>query len=128
MTKEDETIVVDKRQFTRTDANDIDNPVLNLSAGDYLLKIDGNDTTIDYTFKLSNLNQAEQLSFGIPIEDTFGEGKTTNLYQLEGNEGERFFFDYQSLTGSRYSSYTQWRLIDPEGNEVFEPKFYDRCE
>ena len=123
LTDTDGTEIVNQRLFTRTDANNISNPVLNVSAGDYLLKIDGDDVNVNYAFKLSNLNQAEQLSFGTPIEDTFGEGKTTNLYQFEGTAGEKYFFDYQTIIGSRGSSYSQWRLIDPEGNEVFDQGF-----
>ena len=123
LTSTDGTEVVNQRLFTRTDANDINNPVLNVSAGDYLLEIDGDNINIDYSFKLSNLNQAKQLSFGTSIEDTFGEGKTTNLYQFEGTAGEKYFFDYQSIIGTSFAGYNYWRLIDPEGNEVFDQGF-----
>ena len=121
-------IIVDQREFDKSDGRYLDNPILNLDTGEYLLEIDGNDTRIDYSFKLSNLNQAEALLLNTPIEGSFEDGKKTDLYQFDAIVGDRFFFDYQSIMGSFWEnsqrqSFTQWRLIDPEGNEIFDQPF-----
>ena len=117
-------VVVDRRLFTESDGSTIDNPVLDLDAGEYTLQIYGNDINNEYSFKLSNLNQAVPLTFDTQINDSFETGKKTDLYQFDAVAGARFFFDYQTLTGSlSASTYTQWRLIDAQGNEIFDQSF-----
>lgn len=96
---------------------------MKLEPGDYLLKIDGNDTRVDYSFKLSSLSEAEELILGESTTGSFGAGKKTNLYKFDAVAGDRFFFDYQAISGSRYAYNTQWRLIDPNGEEVFDQRF-----
>jgi large repetitive protein len=65
------------------------------------------------------------LALGTQINDSFETGKKTDLYRFDASAGEKFFFDYQQKTGSVYGeSYTQWRLIDPQGDEVFDQAFY----
>ena len=124
LTNAEGEVIVNQRRFNQSDGRRIADPILDLSAGEYLLKIDGTDVVTDYSFRLSNLNQAESLALGTQIEESFEQEKRTQLYQFEGVEGERFFFDYQQITGSRYgTSYTQWRLIDPDGEEVFDQRF-----
>ena len=124
LTKTDGTKVVDRRRFDQSDGLSINDPVLNLSAGEYSLKIDGSDVITDYSFKLSNLNQAGSLSLGTQIQDSFEQVKGTEFYQFDATAGERFFFDFQQMTNSAYGSgNTQWRLIDPDGNKVFNTRF-----
>ena len=43
----------------------------------------------------------------------------TDLYQFNVTAGERFYFDYKSVSGSSYTPY--WRLLDPYGQVVFGP-------
>ena len=112
LTKADGTKVVERRRFDQSDSNSINDPILDLSAGEYLLKIDGGDVITDYSFKLSNLNQASSLVLGTQIQDSFESGKKTDLFKFDAEAGERFFFDYQQLTGSAYgSTYAQWRSL-----------------
>ncbi|MGL5836265.1 MAG: hypothetical protein ACRC1Z_23985, partial [Waterburya sp.] len=124
LTKADGTQVVNQRRFDQSDGALIADPILNLSAGNYLLKVDGSDINSNYSFKLSNLNQAVPLTLGTQINDSFELGKKTDLFKFNATAGERFFFDYQQMTGSAFSvANTRWRLIDPNGAEVFDQAF-----
>ncbi|NJO99236.1 MAG: hypothetical protein HC764_27255 [Pleurocapsa sp. CRU_1_2] len=82
LTKADGTAVVNQRRFDQSDASSIADPILNLSAGGYLLKVDGSDTTLNYSFKLSNLNQAVSLALGTQINDSFEGGKRLTCSSL----------------------------------------------
>ncbi|NJO99237.1 MAG: hypothetical protein HC764_27260, partial [Pleurocapsa sp. CRU_1_2] len=82
LTKSDVTAVVNQRRFDQSDASRIANPILDLSAGDYLLKVDGSDTTLNYSFKLANLNQAVPLTLSTQINDSFETGKKLTCLSL----------------------------------------------
>src|SRR6266571_1532798 len=89
--------LVDSRPFSASDGTAA-NSVLDLTAGDYTLTVDAPaDITGAYTFR--QLDPAN----------------TTNVYRFSATTGERFYFDFKSLSGGTVN----WRLLDPNGGSVF---------
>jgi hypothetical protein len=100
-------------------------PVLNLIAGNYTLAVSGTfGHTASYSFRLSDMASATQITPGTLVSGTLSPGNSTNLYKFNANAGDPFYFDEQSLSGSTTSNY--WRLIDPYGRQVwFQYPFAD---
>ncbi|MCP4925155.1 MAG: hypothetical protein GY916_04335, partial [Gammaproteobacteria bacterium] len=89
--------------------------LLNLSAGDYSLTIDGSaDSTGRYSFRFIDLSQAVALTPGTVVSSDLNPANETDIYQFSAAANERFYFD--QLTSNYYTS---WRLLDPYGNTVF---------
>jgi subtilase family serine protease len=109
--------VVTARSFQSSDAQDFSNsPVLNLTAGDYLLSVDANvDATGAYGFRLLDLGQAGTLTPNITVSGQLDPGRETDAYRFSVQAGERFFFDMHSVSNTN----AQWRLVDPFGDQVF---------
>ena len=109
------------RKFTDSDGRYVDNPVLDLPGGDYQLQIENNNGGDNYSFRLLDLAEGEELPIGTPVEKDFLPPNKTDIYRFAGNEGERYFFDYQSLNGvSNFGrDWTRWKLVDPQGNIIF---------
>ncbi|MEM9272984.1 MAG: CARDB domain-containing protein, partial [Cyanobacteria bacterium P01_F01_bin.143] len=105
--------------FTKSDGSSVDNPVLDLAAGDYILSIDGRNAGSTYSFTLSDLAQAERMTPGIPVNGDLW--RETDFYQFEVEEaGDKFFFDVVSRSGVPKA---YWRLFDPDGSLVFDEGF-----
>ena len=107
--------VVENRSFNNSDGDNISNPIIELDAGDYVIDIDGNSAGNNFAFRFWNLDEATVINTDEAITGNFDPLYETDIYQFEGTEGERFFIDY--LGGGR--SQTRWRLLDPEGNFIF---------
>ena len=109
--------LVNARSFQSSDAADIaGSPVLNLTPGEFILSVDANlDATGAYGFRLLDLGQAGTLTPNITVSGQLDPGRETNAYRFTVQEGERFFFDNRSVSGTN----AQWRLVDPFGDQVF---------
>ena len=108
--------IYDNRYFSRSSGFYVDNPVLNLSAGEYILSIDADADQFyfneenTYSFSLSDLSQATVITLG---ETVSGEIlKETDIYQIAAEAGDKFFFDVNTI--EREGDY--FTLIDPMGN------------
>src|SRR5207244_4487346 len=113
--------LVNNRSFT-LDAQNIGNPVLALSAGDYTLSVSANgDTTGGYQFRLFDLATANSIAPGTPVSDTLNPANATKAYQFTLATAGEYFFNYQSSSGLNNA---WWRLIDPYDNMVFSASLF----
>ena len=112
--------VVDARSFSNSDSVNFNGtPVLDLTAGEYTLAVDGNqDNTGEYKFRLLDLKSATEVTPGTPVTGQLALGNETNAYKFNVAAGDRFYFDMQSS-----SSTASWRLLDPFGRSVFTPSY-----
>lgn len=117
--------IVNDRKLNESDANGLTSSgVLDLGVGEYRLSIDGAaDATGAYAFRLLDLANAVAITPGERIDGTIADlklGETareTDLYRFDAVAGERFFFNVNSSGDSTPS----WRLIGPDGTQVFGP-------
>ncbi|MGB3802622.1 MAG: LamG-like jellyroll fold domain-containing protein, partial [Sphingopyxis granuli] len=116
LTGPDGDIIVDGRRFDQSDSFTFTgNPVLALAAGRYELTIDGiDDAVADYNFRLLDLANAAPLAMGSRVTASLTPSNATAIHRFSANAGESFFFDVLSV-----KSDVRWRLIDPNGNIVF---------
>jgi len=92
------------------------NPFILQEDGTYQLIIDGSgETTDSYGFQLLDLDTAPNLQPETSIQDTLDPGRSIQVYQLSGNEGDRVYFDNQADS----SNANHWRLYGP-GNQKLE--------
>ena len=89
--------------------------LLDLPAGNYLLRIRGNASN-PYQFRLLNLATATSVTPGTPVSGTLSPAHETKLYSFSGTAGSRLFFDSLSQSGAPNAS---WKLVDPFGGILF---------
>jgi RHS repeat-associated protein len=125
---------VSGRQFTASDGNSVQNPVLSLPAGSYTLTVLGAalSTLIAeelpaipavglYSFRLSDLAAATPLTLGTVFSGSLDPGLSTNLYQFQATAGQSFYFANPVETGEE-DFRDIYRLVDPYGNDaLFTP-------
>ena len=116
-------VIVLARNFAASDANS-GNAMLDLPAGDYQLSVAGAASNIGaYSFRLFDLSQALALVPGTPVSAQLNPANKTEAYQFNALAGERYYFDFLSLSGNAASA--TWRLLDPYGNSVFAAQNLD---
>ncbi|WP_164103003.1 RHS repeat-associated core domain-containing protein [Candidatus Laterigemmans baculatus] len=110
--------VVDQRPLSQSDSWwGIAEPVLDLVAGDYLLRVEGvGDATGDYQFRLRDLTSAVALVPGVSRSGVLAPANETQFYRFTATAGDRFFFDSQAAGNVGNSN---WRLVDPYGQVIF---------
>ena len=110
--------VVTDRGFRGSDSWDIGgNPILSLTAGDYLLSIDApGDTVGDYSARMIDLVTVPFVTPGAPVSGAIEPGNETDLYRFDAIAGERFFFDMRSVQNGDGT----WRLISPDNIQIFQ--------
>ena len=113
---------VSNRSFTNSDSADASvAPLLNLAAGDYTLTVDVNsDQTGAYSFRLIDVLKAQEVTPGTVVTGKLDAANQTNVYKFNAASGEHYYFNGISLSGGE----TYWRLIDPNGNNVFGPSYF----
>ena len=105
--------LVSNRTFAQSDA-DYAPPVLQLSAGDYTLSVDGVlDATGNYSFRLIDLNAARAIDPEVPVNGTLDPANESDAFAFDVLQGDRFIFDRTSASAN-----ASWRLIDPFGQQV----------
>ncbi len=110
---------VSNETFTASDGASINNPVLNLVAGNYTLTVAGaGATTGAYSFRLSDMAAAPALTPGTPINGTLVNGISTDLYRFTATAGQSYYFASQVTSGNGGST-DRLRLVDPFGNLLF---------
>jgi len=114
--------VVGNRSFTNSDSVDASaSPLLNLAVGDYTLTVDANsDQTGAYSFRLIDVLKAQEIVPGTDVAGTLDSANQTNVYKFNATAGGHYYFNSLNLTGGN----TYWRLIDPNGNNVFGPSYF----
>jgi hypothetical protein len=109
---------VSARLFNSAESN---NPILNLSAGDYTLTIDAaGEATPAHAFRLFDLGAAGALPPGTPVSGELNPANESDVFQFTATAGDRFSFDLSARTNGGNS---RWRLIDPYGNVLFNTSF-----
>jgi hypothetical protein len=106
-------VVVADRGFAQSDAQD-GRPWYRLVAGTYTVTVAGTSTGA-YGFKLGNFANGAFITPGVPVDGTLSPGNETDIYRFDAQAGERFYFDMQSVQNAD----AWWRLIDPNGDEVW---------
>ncbi len=106
------------RGFTSSDSSSYGgNPVMNVTAGDYVLAVRGTGTaTGSYSFRLLDIGQATLIEAGVEVGGELSPANATDAYRFTVQGGERYYFD---STVSTYAAF--WRLLDPYGQLVFGP-------
>ncbi|WP_292430542.1 LEPR-XLL domain-containing protein [Methylobacter sp.] len=114
--------VVGNRNFNNSDSVDAAaSPLLNLAVGEYTLTVDANtDQTGAYSFRLIDVLKAQDIVPGTDVAGTLDSANQTNVYKFNATAGEHYYFNSLSLSGGN----TYWRLIDPNGNNVFGPSYF----
>jgi hypothetical protein len=113
--------LINQRNFTGSDSVDISsNPVLNLNSGSYTLFVTGGGSP-NYSFRLSDLASATPITLGTAVSGSLNPGNSSNLYKFNANAGDLIYFDEQTLSNGN----TYWRLIDPNGQQVWLNSFSD---
>ena len=93
--------------------------IIALDAGTYTLTVDGQgDQTGDYSFRLLNASNAQNLTPGTRVDGSLANGgRETSLYQFDAEVGTDLVFNAQAQSGGT----AYWELIDPDGETVFGP-------
>jgi hypothetical protein len=113
---------VSQRPFNSSDSVDITDPQVVLPAGTFMLTISAvNSATGAYSFRLSDLASATTITPGTPVVGTLNPGNETDAYKFTATAGQKFYFDVTERTGAGNA---RWRLIDPNGNFVFNNVFF----
>ncbi|HVY21936.1 MAG TPA: LEPR-XLL domain-containing protein, partial [Steroidobacteraceae bacterium] len=115
---------ITSHNFANSDSSSISGtPVLDLSAGDYTLTVDGvGATTGSYGFRLINLADAPVIMPDNPLlNESLNPASETNAYRFNASAGDQYYFDFANLVTTGGSRYVHWRLLDPTGRTVFGP-------
>lgn len=93
-----------------------------LDAGDYTLSVFSSYwyANVPYKFKISDATAATPLVPGATVTGTLNPGNTSAFYRLDATAGEQYYFRGISTING------YWRLIDPQGREVFNASQYSR--
>ncbi len=94
--------VVLPRAFASSDSTtnvELGTAALDLVAGDYVLTVDApDDQTPSYSFRVFDLAQATAISPGAAVNGQLNPANETDLYSFTATAGDRFYFDFLSLT------------------------------
>ena len=98
-----------------------DSSVLVLEAmGTYTLEIDGDgDTTGDYQFRLTDLDNAQPLTAGATTSGSLNPADRLSAYRFTGQQGQRLEVQQVSATGTNAS----WRWVAPDGRDLVTRAF-----
>jgi hypothetical protein len=110
-------VIINNRALYSSDSADGE-ASLNLSAGDYLILVDGNGAeTNAYAFRLVDSSSAIAFVPGSLVNRSLAPGASTVLYRFNAAAGDRFYFDGRPASGFSYTPYT--KLYSPLGNILF---------
>ena len=109
--------LVTEQRFYNTDSarRGDSNPVLQLEAGRYVLRIrnDANQTGA-YAFQLADLAAATGLVAGAQMVGALNPGQETDFHTFTAQAGERWYFNLQQIDNGDGT----WRVIGPLGQQV----------
>jgi RHS repeat-associated protein len=100
-------------------ATDVNNAPFTLTeTGIYRLVIDGDNTaTGSYKFLLSDIAAATPLDFSTPLNGSLANGKATNLYRLDGTQGQVLNFNLNAASWNG----ANWILYDAGNKALAQP-------
>ncbi len=119
--------VVDRR-FDLTDSSNQLDPILDLVAGQYLLRVNSNGRQGDYSFRVLDLHAPSSITTittGVAFDGELMPPNETGAYSFSAGAGDEYFFDFQTASGTANVNY---RLIDPYGNIVLERRPLEDAE
>jgi hypothetical protein len=103
------------QSLSTTNYND-PNPMLQLGAGQYTLAIGANqNATGTASVRIVDATAAPAITPGVPISGSLAPVGQANVFQLNGQAGDIFYFQPQQQAGG----YATWQLVDPNGNTIF---------
>ena len=98
-----------------------DGSVLKLVAGDYTLSFRAAGAQVgSYAFRLFNLANTTPINLGTAVSDTLDLPAGTKVYSFAATAGEHLYFNSLNYSGS-----ANYRLIDPNGRQVFQQPTYN---
>ncbi|MEL7496446.1 MAG: putative Ig domain-containing protein [Planctomycetota bacterium] len=109
-------VAVSNLAFGNSDSFNQASPVYDLVAGDYQLRINSNNRTGDFAFRVLNLKDAVEITPGVSFDGELATPSETDMYRFDANAGDAFYFDVVTSSDDRN---TQFKLIDPYGQVVF---------
>ena len=75
---------------------------------------------------MSDLASGTPITPGTAVSGTLNPGNSTSIYKFNANAGDLIYFDEQGLSGGSDYYNTNWRLIGPNGQQVwFDDGFGD---
>ena len=108
---------VNNRNFANSDGGSTSEPVQLLTPGNYRLTVYANSDTVGaYAFRLLDITNGTSITPGVTIGGNLNPGNKTDIYLLNVNPGDRYFFDWISAVNLPN---LYWRLFDPTGSRVF---------
>jgi large repetitive protein len=98
------------------------NPVIAAPAGQYTISVtDSSNETDTYAFRFIDLADAQPISLDSPVSGVLDNAGETQAFSFTVTAGERIYLNTLSFSQGIGSGYAYWRLIDPNGNQVFGP-------
>ncbi|GAB5443698.1 MAG: hypothetical protein Fues2KO_40470 [Fuerstiella sp.] len=104
-------------RFTATDSFNNADPVLDLFAGDYTLRIDSNGNEGPFAFRLLDLSDAPSITPGTSFSGELSVPNQTDVYKFNASADDRFFVDIVAASDSGNSLY---RIYDQYGRQLEE--------
>jgi RHS repeat-associated protein len=104
-------------RFNATDSVDSADPVLNLVAGDYTIRVDSNGQTGAFAFRLVDLADATPVTPGSIFSDQLTIPAETDAYRFTASTGDELYIDVVSASDSVNSEY---KLYSQYGDKLFE--------
>ncbi|MCB2004975.1 MAG: hypothetical protein KDH93_08170, partial [Rhodoferax sp.] len=113
--------VVSNQRLRASDSYD-GTSIYDLAAGDYQLRFIGeNEFNGAFSFRLLDLGQGTDIVPGEQVDGTLNPANQTLVYHFDAVAGERFWFDRLARSGGD----VYWRLLDPHGQPVWGPTYFD---
>jgi hypothetical protein len=101
------------------------NPVIQAPAGSYTITVADSSSALDvYAFRFVNLADAQPVALNTLISGALSNGAATQAYRFTANAGDVIYLNALSNSLGIGSGYTSLRLIDPLGNQVFGPNYF----
>ena len=106
-------------RFDRSDSFDNTDPVLNLVAGDYTLRVDSNGFEGPFAFRLLDLSEATSIEPGTEFSGELTVPNETDMYKFSASAGDEFFVNVVAASGT---GNTLYRIYDQYGRELNETR------
>ncbi|HEX4878947.1 MAG TPA: LEPR-XLL domain-containing protein, partial [Limnobacter sp.] len=115
--------IVSNRRFDQSDGTVSGSTMLNLSAGQYRLVVEGVGAAKgDFAFQFLDASQALVYELGQDLSGTLNPGRGSLLYQFESQPGDVLELENTSTV----SGQLVWRLVDRYGRNTFDREEFAR--
>ena len=106
--------------------------IYDAAPGAYTVTVDaaGSEAVGEFFFRVLDLAAARTISPLATVEGTNSPAAGANIYRFQASAGDRLFIDALSASGYLHAwsggSPSQWRLVSPYGDDLFNAGFSDR--